>query len=251
MGQSVEVVVSELNSAAARLADAGQRLQDGLSGVDLEVGQLLGSGWKGGAASAFQTEWDKWHSGAGQVVRGLQTMSQLLTVAGKEYAKTDEQAAGAIGSTMQQPGAPSGPAAGGSPSPGGAGAGVGNATFQADGATASGQRGAADLAQQMNLAEPTSAPAAQFGQLAPTAAQAVQGAAGQSAQATGGLAQQAAALAQQIVQLAQQAGDEPDESEDEKPDDSAQSGNPTGSAAPVEPQKPEPEGARVLGSQPR
>ena len=48
MEQSVEVVVSELDLAATRLADAGQRLQDGLSGVDLEVGQLLGSGWTGG-----------------------------------------------------------------------------------------------------------------------------------------------------------------------------------------------------------
>lgn len=66
MGQSVEVVVSELHSAAARLGDAGQRLQGGLSSADLEVGRLLGSGWKGGAASAFETAWDQWHGGAGE-----------------------------------------------------------------------------------------------------------------------------------------------------------------------------------------
>ncbi|WP_193043931.1 WXG100 family type VII secretion target [Mycolicibacterium baixiangningiae] len=247
MGQSVEVVVSELDSAASRLADAGQRLQDGLSGVDLEVDQLLGSGWKGGAASAFGTEWEKWHSGAGQVVRGLQTMSQWLTVAAKEYAKTDEQAAGALGSSMQDPGGSGAPAAGGA-------AGGGAAAWQSADGAASSQRGTADLAQQMNLAPPASAPAAsapaaQLGQFVPTAAQAVQGAAGQSAQAAGGLAQQAAALAQQIVELAQQAGDEKDESEEEPPGDSATLGDLSGSTAPVEPAKPSPERARLLGDQ--
>ena len=42
MERSVEVVVSELQAASERLRDAGQRLQDGLSSVDLETRQLLG-----------------------------------------------------------------------------------------------------------------------------------------------------------------------------------------------------------------
>lgn len=195
MGQAVEVVVSELNSASVRLADAGQRLQDGLSSVDLEVDQLLGSGWKGGAASAFGGEWDKWHSGAGQVVRGLQTMSDLLRIAGREYAKTDEQAAGALGSSNQATGTGGGASGGGAATTGTAGA--------------AGGPGVAELAQQMNLTEPAAAaPAAQLGQALPTVAEAVQGAAGQSTQLAGGLAQQAAALAQDIVELAQQGDDE-------------------------------------------
>ncbi|BBY17198.1 WXG100 family type VII secretion target [Mycolicibacterium litorale] len=246
MGQSVEVVVSELDSAAARLADAGQRLQDGLSGVDLEVGQLLGSGWKGGAASAFGTEWDKWHSGAGQVVRGLQTMSQWLTVAAKEYAKTDEQAAGAVDSAMQQSGGPGASTGGGSTGGGPAG---GHATWQTAGGTARGQGGGADLAQQMNLSGPATSPAAQFGQFVPTAAQAVQGAAGQSAQAAGGLAQQAAALAQQIVELAQQAGDDEKDSEDAPLGDSAEPGNVTGSPVPLDSLEPAVEAVPVVGDQ--
>jgi hypothetical protein len=52
VGQSVEVVVSELHSASARLEAAAQSLKDGLASVDDETMQLLGSGWKGGAASA-------------------------------------------------------------------------------------------------------------------------------------------------------------------------------------------------------
>jgi WXG100 family type VII secretion target len=99
--RSVEVVVSELQAAAERLRAAGQRLQDGLSSVDLQTRQLLGSGWKGDAASAYGPAWDQWHTGAGQVVRGLQTMSDLLSVAGKEYAKTDQQSGEALNATMQ------------------------------------------------------------------------------------------------------------------------------------------------------
>ncbi|CRZ17162.1 WXG100 family type VII secretion target [Mycolicibacterium neworleansense] len=101
MNRSVEVVVAELTLAASRLEEAGQRLQDGLSGVDLETRELLGAGWKSDAASAFGQVWEQWHGGAGQVVRGLQTMSKLLAVAGKEYDNTDEQAASAIESSGQ------------------------------------------------------------------------------------------------------------------------------------------------------
>lgn len=228
MGQSVEVVVSELDSAATRLADTGQRLQDGLSGVDLEVGQLLGSGWKGGAATAFGTEWDKWHSGAGQVVRGLQTMSQWLTVAAKEYAKTDEQAAGALGASMQGSGGSGTPAAGG-------GSGGGGAAWQSAGA----QPGVGELAAQMNLTEPAStaqpavAAMSPLGQALPAVGQAVQGTAGQSVQAAAGVAQQAGGLAQQVAQLVQQATEAAEEDAETRDGDMAQSADATGSAAPV------------------
>ena len=120
MGQSVEVVVAELYSASARLEDAAQRLQDGLSSVHDETTQLLGSGWQGGAASAYAPAWEQWHSGAEQVVEGLQRMSELLTIAGREYAKTDESASEALGSTVQGSGASSDP--GGAPSAASAGA---------------------------------------------------------------------------------------------------------------------------------
>jgi WXG100 family type VII secretion target len=235
MGQAVEVIVSELNSASVRLADAGQRLQDGLSSVDLEIGQVLGSGWKGGAASAFGTEWDKWHSGAGQVVRGLQTMSDLLRIAGREYAKTDEQAAGALGSSMQNTGG-----SGGSPAGRGSGGSGGDTGFSSAGVTGHQQVG--ELAHQMNLggAAPSAAaaPAAQFGQALPTVAQAVQGAAGQSTQLAGGLAQQAAALAQQIVELAQQGtgdADTQDDGVEGEPGDLAESADPAAQTAPAAP----------------
>ncbi|HJR89870.1 MAG TPA: WXG100 family type VII secretion target [Aeromicrobium sp.] len=219
MEPSVEVVVSQLHSAAARLADAGQRLHDGLSAVDVEVGQLLGSGWKGGAATAYNTEWEKWHDGAGQVVLGLQTMSELLTVAGKEYAKTDEQNAGAISSSFQGAGGSGGDATGGNP--GGQGAGP----------SSSGQgEGVAGLAQQMDLGQSMMAPVSQIGQAVTGLAQQAGQAAAGVAQAASGLAQQAAAKDDEVTR------DESEErdGEAERPSDAAGSGEQSGSTAPVD-----------------
>jgi WXG100 family type VII secretion target len=231
MGRSVEVVVSELHSAAARLTDAGQRLQDGLSAVDLEVGQLLGSGWKGGAASAFGNEWDKWHGGARQVVRGLQTMSELLTVAGKEYAKTDEQAAQAVSSSFHGTEGSGGNATGGqSASPSGNGYGGGfTASRQGGGATG-------DLAQQMNLGQSMTAPVSQLGQ-------AVTGAAQQAAQAMAGAVQAAGGLAQQAAQAAQSAQSNERDGDTEQQRDAAGPDGQSGSTAPapVEPSRPAPQ----------
>ena len=199
MGQSVEVVESELNSASARLESAAQRLKDGLAAVDDETKALLGSGWKGGAASAYGPAWDGWHEGAEQVITALQRMSELLSVAGKEYAKADQQGAEAIGSTVQTSGGATG---GGAPSPrslpdlglgGPTGAGTG-------GASAGGQ--SADTGQAMSSLS-------QLGQAAAGMAQ-------QSGQAVAGLAQQAAQLAMGLAQQAGQAHtgdartDEPD-----------------------------------------
>lgn len=145
MGQSVEVVVSELYSAAARLDDAAQRLRDGLSSVDTETTQLLGAEWKGGAASAYAPAWEHWHGGAEQVIEGLQRMSELLTIAGREYAKTDESGADALGSTVQGAG---GSSAGGAAVGGGQGAaGGGNQAAQSAGAAQQAMSSAPPLGQ--------------------------------------------------------------------------------------------------------
>lgn len=187
MAEQLDVVVSELSRVSARLKDAGQRLQDGLSSVDLETGQLLGSGWKGDAATAFGSAWDRWHNGAGQVVRGLQSMSDLLSVAAKEYAKTDEHGAGAIGSSMDgggsgggSAGGPAGATGGGGPStapaaPGGTPTGAGSPGGTAGGADQLAQM-VPNLAQQMmqsmgQLTEPLAQAAQQAAQLATELAQ--------------------------------------------------------------------------------
>lgn len=108
MGQPVDVVVSELHSAAARLEHAAQRLQDGLASVNDETTRLLAADWKGEAASAYGPAWNQWHEGATKVIEGLRRMSELLDIAGKEYTRTDESAAEGVGSTMQGSGGSSG-----------------------------------------------------------------------------------------------------------------------------------------------
>lgn len=193
------------------MQDAAQRLQDGLSSVDLETRELLGSGWKGDAATAFGKAWEQWHGGAGQVVRGLQTMSQLLTEAGNSYSQTDQQAAGTIGSSGQStdgsspstpgtiPSVPStvtaaGMPAGGTESAQGSAAGVG-----------------AELAQQIpQLAQQVTEPVTQLGQVI-----------GQLAQ---GLAQVGQTAAQIATQAAQQSGQgEPVDAEGDRQKDDDES----------------------------
>lgn len=191
MGQSVELVESELHAASARLESAAQRLKDGLASVDDETTQLLGSGWKGGAASAYGPAWDGWLEGAEQVVQALQRMSELLSIAGKEYAKTDQAGADALGSTVQGSGGETGSGdSGGSGAPRPQGLpdlGLGDPSGTSSGG-AGGQSG--DVGQQ------AMSPVSQLGQAAAGMAQ-------QSGQAVAGLAQQAAQLA---MGLAQQAG---------------------------------------------
>lgn len=229
MGQSVEVVVSELNSASARLEDAAQRLQDGLSGVDDETTQLLGSGWKGGAASAYGPAWDQWHGGAEQVVEGLQRMSELLTIAGREYAKTDESGAEALGSTMQG----SDGSAGGSGTAGGQSAGAASApgaaqgvVGQGDGASSAG--GANPTAQPGGGAQQAMSSASQLGQVAVAPLT-------QAGQAVAGLAQQAMQLATGLAQQAAQDAENEQDDEPERPEDAATpSGEQAAGTAPVE-----------------
>ncbi|PJK22750.1 WXG100 family type VII secretion target [Mycolicibacterium goodii] len=189
MGQSLEVVTSELRSASARLAEAGQRLQDGLSAVDLSVDQLLGPGWNGGAASAYSEQWDKWHNGAGQVIRGLQAMSESLKASADSYSATDQQAAGAVGSSFH-------PGSGSSAGPAGASpASTVSATSAQPASSAQTGGSTGDLAEMMGLGEP----AAQLGgQLAEGAAQA-------AGQLAGGLTQAATTIAQGVTGIVQAA----------------------------------------------
>lgn len=101
MGDSVDVHVSELYWAAAQLRDAGQRLQDGLAGIDHETRQLLDSGWQGDAASGYGLAWDRWHNGACQVIGGLQAMAEALTVAGSAYTTIDDRSGDVLESALR------------------------------------------------------------------------------------------------------------------------------------------------------
>ncbi len=200
MGQSVEVVTSELHLAAERLSGAGQRLQDGLSAVDLETSNLLGSGWQGAAATAFEKYWDQWHNGAGQVVRALQTMSDALNVAARNYAATDENAGGALDGTMQGGGGAGGTGAAGSGSAAVGSGGGGSVPSGPVGTSGAGQK--PDLAQQMNLGEVVQPMAQAAGMPAQVAGQ-LAGGLTQVGQVVAGAAQQAVQMATELAQQAE------------------------------------------------
>jgi WXG100 family type VII secretion target len=59
---------------------------------------LLGSGWTGQAGSAFGGVWQRWHEGAEELVRGLETMAGLLDEAAYGYHRTDTSGAAAVDS---------------------------------------------------------------------------------------------------------------------------------------------------------
>ncbi|MDO0974297.1 WXG100 family type VII secretion target [Mycolicibacterium frederiksbergense] len=233
MGESVEVVTSELHLAADRLRGAGQRLQDGLSAVDLETGNLLASGWKGEAATAFDTYWEQWHNGAGQVVRALQTMSEALDTAATNYQAADEQAGGALGSTMQSGGGSGAGTGGGAPTAGGAPTGAGAAGAEDTGGPTGAPSG---LAEQMNLGG-TMAPMSQAAGIPAQVAGQVAGGLMQAGTMAAGVAQQAVQAATQLAQEAHAAAAESEavEVESEKPQPEAAAGGeaPAG-PAPVE-----------------
>lgn len=255
MGESVEVVTSELHLAADRLRGAGQRLQDGLSSVDLETSNLLASGWKGEAATAFDKYWEQWHNGAGQVVRALQTMSDALDAAAKNYEAADEQAGGALGSTMQGGGSGAGTGGGsGSPSGGGAptdsgGPAAGDASGQqgAGGQTGGSAGSQSGLADQMNLGQ-TMAPMSQAAGIPAQVAGQLAGGLMQAGTMAAGAAQQAVQLATQAAQQAEAAAAEQEAADaadvesasgSEKPEsegaaEAAAGGQPPSGPAPVE-----------------
>lgn len=90
------VTPAELESVSAELHTLAEGMRSGLSSLDGQVADLLGTGWSGSAASAYHGVWTEWHDGANQVAQGLTAMSSLLTEAASRYAATDQSAAGDI-----------------------------------------------------------------------------------------------------------------------------------------------------------
>lgn len=89
----LEVSSAALTSVSSELDLVAQGLRTGLGSLDGEVTQLLGPGWSGEAASAYDGVWREWHEGAQQIVQGLATMSALLQDAARRYEATDASAA--------------------------------------------------------------------------------------------------------------------------------------------------------------
>lgn len=93
MVSDLQVTPSALAAVSGELQTVAEGLRTGLSSLDGEVSGLLGSGWAGEAASAYDGVWREWHEGADHVVEGLLKMSVLLQDAAQRYESTDASGA--------------------------------------------------------------------------------------------------------------------------------------------------------------
>jgi len=91
--QLAEAVVA---GVVKSLRSAVDETNSGLTGVDGELGRLLGSGWTGQAGSAFGAVWTRWHEAAQNVVKGLESMTSALEQAAQGYGGTDGEGRAAV-----------------------------------------------------------------------------------------------------------------------------------------------------------
>lgn len=87
-----------LHAVAEEVRAVGDETRSGLATLDGQLHGLLGSGWTGQAGSAFGDVWQRWHEGAENVLRGLDTMAGLLEEAAQGYHSTDTGGAAAVDS---------------------------------------------------------------------------------------------------------------------------------------------------------
>ena len=97
MGE-LQVTEAALQAVAQEVRAVVDETKSGLSTLDGQLHGLLGSGWTGQAGSAFGDEWQRWHEGAENMLRGLDTMSGLLEEAAQSYHATDAGGAAAVDS---------------------------------------------------------------------------------------------------------------------------------------------------------
>ncbi|WP_249783330.1 WXG100 family type VII secretion target [Mycolicibacterium lacusdiani] len=99
-GSLSELQVSEsvVIGVAQELRTVVDDTRSGLTNLDGELGRLLGSDWTGEAGSAFGEVWKRWHDGAENLVKGLESMSSALEQAAQGYASADAAGRSAVDS---------------------------------------------------------------------------------------------------------------------------------------------------------
>ncbi len=97
--EELRVTPEQLVSVAGDLRTVVEGTRTGLSTLDNQLSGLLGTGWTGQAGSAFGDVWQKWHHGADELVKGLDTMAGLLEEAAQGYGGADAAGGAAIDSS--------------------------------------------------------------------------------------------------------------------------------------------------------
>jgi WXG100 family type VII secretion target len=81
---------AQLQVGDGQLVDAAGQARVALAQVRARAVELLGTGWQGSAAVAFQQGWELWFDGAHAMLAALEEMAALLGRSGSGYEATDD-----------------------------------------------------------------------------------------------------------------------------------------------------------------
>ena len=84
-----DVSPSELQSTRRFVDTVAHDVIDEVSAVRRQVDDLLGSGWTGRSARTFAGGWQHWQKGARDTLRALDTMAELLGLAGRDFVDSE------------------------------------------------------------------------------------------------------------------------------------------------------------------
>lgn len=101
-GGEFQVVPAEVTDAGRYVQLTAEELINGIRTLDSEVAGLLTT-WKGGSANQYGLGWEEVRAGAKDVLQALQSMAELLGVAGADYTNVDEGNAGNFTSLLNLP----------------------------------------------------------------------------------------------------------------------------------------------------
>ena len=92
----IGVQSEELRQQAAAVKVGAGEVNDILSRLTGQI-QTLASSWEGAASAAFQSRWQEWQTGAGQVQQAMDSMGIFLDEAARTYEQTEESLRAAAG----------------------------------------------------------------------------------------------------------------------------------------------------------
>ena len=84
-----DVSPAELRSTRAFVDGVARDVIAEVAAARREVDDLLGSGWTGRSATTFTGGWAQWQKGARDTLNALDTMAELLGLAGRDFADSD------------------------------------------------------------------------------------------------------------------------------------------------------------------
>lgn len=88
-----EVEPAEVFAAGAMASEAANEGRAELARLRAAADDLLGHGWRGGAATAFGHGWREWHDGARSMLSALDEMARALDVTAREYEQNETSTA--------------------------------------------------------------------------------------------------------------------------------------------------------------